>query len=318
MGFIEKKINEFLREPRLLIYEAEITKYFLENDSYGIGFYSPHFLSGLWRLVVFVAIITLIIWFSIKLLSFPLRSFFIIPILYFACFQIFQYIKLYRSGNEKIDEILNGSRTEYSRYATYLGLFFHIILIIILSIFLIYPDFSINYLSNFLFNEGDKILLSSYVFLYEVACSLFLFTPSEAPVIFYKSPMLTSFEFIVIAFILAALGKGFGAFLFCITINYYDRVFKISKFKSKLIKFIQLKSIISPNIDNLIRKYGFIAYLFFQSVPFMPMRSSIYFYSIFSQNSMRVALGAAVGTVFRNAIMLFIIMSGWYLLRLHV
>lgn len=136
-----------------------------------------------------------------------------------------------------------------------------------------------------------------YVFIYNIACAIFWPTPSEAPLLLYKELPLP------IIILVSAIGKGVGAYIVCKTWFTLDKVLKKIRFRF----LFWPKS----RIELYIKNKGFIAYLLMQSIPFMPMRSGIYIYSYISQDSKLVAIGAFIGTIFRNLLMLVLVYFGY-------
>ena len=144
---------------------------------------------------------------------------------------------------------------------------------------------------------SNNLLLIFYVFIYNIACAIFLPTPSEAPMLLYKKVPLP------IIILISAFGKGLGAYIVCRTWATLDKTLK--KFRLSFLFWPKAR------IERYIRGKGFIAYLIMQSIPFMPMRSSIYIFSYISQNGKQVAIGAIIGTILRNIIMLLLFYFGY-------
>lgn len=150
---------------------------------------------------------------------------------------------------------------------------------------------------NYFLFETSSWLLTFYIFIYNVACAIFWPTPSEVPLLLYQKLPLP------VIILVSGIGKGFGAYLVCKTWDTLDKILK--KLHFNLLFWSKSR------VEHYIRKKGFVAYLLMQSIPFMPMRSSIYIFSYISQNSKQVAIGAAIGTIFRNLLMLSLVYLGY-------
>jgi hypothetical protein len=126
------------------------------------------------------------------------------------------------------------------------------------------------------------------VVLYQVACTLFWPTPSEAPLLLYPRMSLVT----ILA--LCVIGKVMGAVAILAGWKQVERL--ASRTPARLVRGRDWMR------DRLAR-YGFPAYFVMQAVPFMPMRTSLYVYAGIAKSWRPVVLGIAAGTVVRNLLM---------------
>jgi hypothetical protein len=127
------------------------------------------------------------------------------------------------------------------------------------------------------------------VVVYQVACTLFWPTPSEAPLLLYPRMSLVA----ILA--LCVIGKVLGAVAILAGWKHAER------FSARAPeRIVRVRNWVR---DRLIR-YGFPAYFVTQAIPFMPMRTGLYVYAGIAKSWRPVVLGIAVGTVVRNLLML--------------
>jgi hypothetical protein len=138
--------------------------------------------------------------------------------------------------------------------------------------------------------SASPIRLRLAIAAYTAACAVFLPTPSEAVILLRGRVSL--FDILVAA----AIGKALGSLVLgqaAISIaGWIDR----SRFASLVA--------ISDRRRAQLTRWGLPAYFVMQSVPFLPMRSSIYAYAHISRSLPRVVVGAGVGTLVRTTLML--------------
>ena len=132
------------------------------------------------------------------------------------------------------------------------------------------------------------------VVVYQVACTLFWPTPSEAPLLLYPKWSLVT----ILA--LCVIGKVLGAVVILAGWTQFERLAaRIPE------RFVRGRDWVR---DRLIR-YGFPAYFVMQAVPFMPMRTSLYVYAGVAKDWRLVVVGIAVGTVVRNLLMFGLVLQ---------
>lgn len=150
-------------------------------------------------------------------------------------------------------------------------------------------------------NISNLIVL---IFVYEILCAIFLFTPSELPLIFSLSPVIMLPKIKLSTIILAcSLGKGCGAIVVFFVIKYLRSHFFLKKLEA-----MQLRNV---GIFDKLETYGFPLFFIFQAIPFFPMRTSIYLYSCITNNVFKIFLGSSIGTAIRMVIMLSLIIIGY-------
>jgi membrane protein YqaA with SNARE-associated domain len=131
------------------------------------------------------------------------------------------------------------------------------------------------------------------IVIYGAACTLFWPTPSEAPLLFYPQVPL------VWILALSVAGKVIGALAILAGWAQVTRLAgRDPQWLERLRDWVRAR----------LARYGFLAYLAMQAVPFMPMRSSLYVYAGIARDWRPVVLGIAVGTVVRNLLMLVLFM----------
>jgi uncharacterized membrane protein YdjX (TVP38/TMEM64 family) len=132
------------------------------------------------------------------------------------------------------------------------------------------------------------------VVVYQVACTLFWPTPSEAPLLLYpRVPLVT-----ILA--LCVVGKVLGA----VAILAGSR--QLERFGARLPARVAGAR---DRIRRWLLRWGFPAYFLTQAVPFMPMRTGLYVYAGIARSWRPVVLGIAVGTVVRNLLMLVLVIG---------
>ena len=127
------------------------------------------------------------------------------------------------------------------------------------------------------------------VVVYQVACTLFWPTPSEAPLLLYPRMSLVT----ILA--LCVVGKVVGAVAILAGWRQAERL--SSRTPARIVRFRDWVR------DRLVC-YGFPAYFITQAIPFMPMRTGLYVYAGVAGSWRPVVLGIAVGTLVRNLLML--------------
>lgn len=324
MAKIEDKLNTLLNEPGLLFYETKVTPHFLENILYGKWLFTPYALSGFWRVALFISVIFSLVWIAVDLLpTIELKWLYSVVIISCSYFQVRQYLTLYpeKEGIIAIEKFyLDLNEYKYHKWLFLVPIVLTIITIFIIAIIIfsnplvVIENLNKSVYKYLLFQNSNLLLL--YIFIYEVLCAIFLSTFSEAPLLLVKAPLLYVPKFhLFTILIVSALGKGFGAWIVCRwwnIINKFIKMFHFSRFFPPNTwignRFIRLKN----RIEDILNKWGFRAYLVMQSIPFFgPMRSSIYLYSSISRNGAKVAIGAAIGSVLRNLLMLVLILLGY-------
>jgi membrane protein YqaA with SNARE-associated domain len=129
---------------------------------------------------------------------------------------------------------------------------------------------------------------------YQVACTLFWPTPSEAPLLLLGHLSLPTI------LTLCVVGKVVGAL---VILGGWTQV---ERFAARLPPPVAGAR---RWVADRLARYGFPAYVVMQSVPFMPMRTSLYVYAGLATSWRPVVLGIAVGTVARNLLMLALMTS---------
>lgn len=137
---------------------------------------------------------------------------------------------------------------------------------------------------------ASPVRLRLAILLYTAACAVFLPTPSEAVLLLRDQVPLRD---ILIA---AAIGKALGSLVLG------QAAIGIAGWIERS-RFARLVALSDRRRAQLVR-WGLPAYVVMQSVPFLPMRSSIYAYAHISRSLPRVAIGAGVGTLVRTTLML--------------
>lgn len=134
------------------------------------------------------------------------------------------------------------------------------------------------------------------IVVYQVACTLFWPTPSEAPLLLYPTWSL------VTLLALCVVGKVLGA------VAILGAWRQLERLAARLPeRFARGRDRVR---DRLVR-YGFPAYFVMQAVPFMPMRTSLYVYAGIARDWRLVVAGIAVGTVVRNLLMFGLVVAAW-------
>lgn len=132
------------------------------------------------------------------------------------------------------------------------------------------------------------------IIVYQVACTVFWPTPSEAPLLLYPRMSLVT----ILA--LCVVGKVLGAVVILTGWKQVERL--AARIPPRLVRgrdWVRARLI----------RYGFPAYFVMQAVPFMPMRTSLYVYSGIAKDWRLVLLGIAVGTVVRNLLMFGLVLQ---------
>jgi hypothetical protein len=134
------------------------------------------------------------------------------------------------------------------------------------------------------------------IILYQVACTLFWPTPSEAPLLFYPRMSLVT----ILA--LCVVGKVLGAVAILTGWRQVERF--SGRAPDRIVRFRNW-------MTDRLRRYGFPAYFVMQAVPFMPMRTSLYVYAGLAKSWRPVVLGIAIATVVRNLLMFGLVFATW-------
>jgi uncharacterized membrane protein len=132
------------------------------------------------------------------------------------------------------------------------------------------------------------------VVIYQVACTIFWPTPSEAPLLLYPRMSL------MLILALCVVGKVIGAIAI---LAGWTRLERLAARAPKRV----LRS--RDRVRDWLGRYGFPAYLVTQAVPFMPMRTGLYVYAGIAKDWRPVVLGIAVGTVVRNLLIFGLVMG---------
>ena len=132
------------------------------------------------------------------------------------------------------------------------------------------------------------------VVVYQVACTLFWPTPSEAPLLLYPQWSLPT----ILA--LCVVGKVLGAVAILAGWTQVERL--SARIPPRLLGA-------RDRVRGWLARYGFPAYFVMQAVPFMPMRTSLYVYAGLAKSWRPVVLGIAVGTVVRNLLMFGLVLG---------
>ena len=127
------------------------------------------------------------------------------------------------------------------------------------------------------------------VVVYQIACTLFWPTPSEAPLLLYPKISLVT----ILA--LCVVGKVLGA------VTILAGWQQVERFSARLPAGVARTR---DRVRQWVLRYGFPAYFLTQAVPFMPMRTGLYVYAGVAKTWRPVVLGIALGTVVRNLLML--------------
>ena len=127
------------------------------------------------------------------------------------------------------------------------------------------------------------------VVVYQVACTLFWPTPSEAPLLLYPKISLVT----ILA--LCVIGKVLGAVAILAGWK------QVERFSARLPASVAGAR---DRVRRWVLRHGFPAYFLTQAVPFMPMRTGLYVYAGIAKSWRPVVLGIALGTVVRNLIVL--------------
>ena len=127
------------------------------------------------------------------------------------------------------------------------------------------------------------------VVVYQMACTLFWPTPSEAPLLLYpKISLVTILALCVVGKVLGAVAILAG----------WKRVERFSA------RWPASVAGARDRVRQCVLRYGFPAYFLTQAVPFMPMRTGLYVYAGIAKTWRPVVFGVAAGTVVRNLIAL--------------
>lgn len=132
------------------------------------------------------------------------------------------------------------------------------------------------------------------IIVYQVACTVFWPTPSEAPLLLYPRMSLVT----ILA--LCVVGKVLGAVVILTGCKQVERL--AARIPPRLVRGRDW-------VRAWLIRYGFPAYFVMQAVPFMPMRTSLYVYAGITKDGRLVLLGIAVGTVVRNLLMFGLVLQ---------
>ena len=127
------------------------------------------------------------------------------------------------------------------------------------------------------------------VVVYQMACTLFWPTPSEAPLLLYPKISLVT----ILA--LCVVGKVLGAVAILAGWK------QVERFSARWPANVAGAR---DRVRRWVLRYGFPAYFLTQAVPFMPMRTGLYVYAGIAKTWRPVVFGVAAGTVVRNLIVL--------------
>lgn len=147
----------------------------------------------------------------------------------------------------------------------------------------------------FEYQISGRLISSGLVFIYAFTTAIYSPLPSEAPMFAFSE--LSRLEVLL----LCALGKSAGAFIVFVS----GTTLREAKWFNTILNFFHLRSLwikFFEWADNFMKTYGVWGFLFFMSVPFMPMRTAIYSVSMMKVNRVSLILAVAIGTIIRNSI----------------
>jgi hypothetical protein len=132
------------------------------------------------------------------------------------------------------------------------------------------------------------------IVVYQVACTLFWPTPSEAPLLLYPRWSLVTILALCVA------GKVLGAVVILAGWTQIERL--AARLPPRFVRGRDW-------VRDRLARHGFTAYFVMQAVPFMPMRTSLYVYAGIARDWRPVVLGIAAGTVVRNLLMFGLVLG---------
>ena len=304
MAMIEQDINEALGHSNFLIYEQRITTRLLGHSLYEKGGMTPHLLSAIFRIVIFLSILILLISVAGQLLSTTptVAAIYTWGVSFFSYVLISQYLRLATTrGKKAIHQAIQSKdfRAPYPdtfrllMLATSFGLF--IVLLYFARSSNLYQQ--LNQVSNWAFGTATAQISSLWqtigLIVYGVLSGTVLPTPSEAPILLYGH--------IPVLLILAAsaIGKGIGAATIVLAV-----VTGKLKVPAKVVSSV-------PTMDGSLR--GWIVYFLLQAIPFLPMRSSTAIFGMLLQHkvaALQVGIVCAFASVLRMLLMWLFISVG--------
>ncbi|MEW8295491.1 MAG: hypothetical protein AB2715_12600 [Candidatus Thiodiazotropha sp.] len=316
MGQLEFKINELVGEP-ILRYENELSIKFHEGITFNGQLLTPHFWSGVWRVVLFWSgIFVLIYLFRKSVSSQGYVLIYISTISFFALMHTIDHLRLTsRIGISSIEEAFANS--EISNYSNWrlLGTYLSNYIVIVILIFIVFGDSSlvsdpfINRINEIMMRVEEFTTLQIFIGIgvYTALCAVFIPTPSEAPL------LLSGVVSVVQIYIISAIGKGLGSIALAL---FSSNFVTYNEYIEDWIRGLKKSSENTWVARHMVGRNKMILYFMCQAIPFAPMRLSTIIYACHSGLATRMFVEvfflSAAGTIVRMYVFYSILVSLGY------
>jgi hypothetical protein len=297
MAEIEESINDAVGQSNLLKYERVTTRTFLEQSYYAPRGIAPHLLSGVFRIGMLAAVISVLVLLAAHLLPRTSAFFYTWTVVVVGFFLVYEYVRLYtKSGRRLIDSAYHNP--QFAAYVTLIKypLEFVVSYVAIISLLYFYTYGGLAVWITRIFAHGyspNSFLGSLSIVAYTFLAGIVLPTPSEAPILLIgQSSILT-------IFLASAVGKGLGAALI-MSLMMSGRLI----LPAWAVSFV-------PSVDE--SKRGLMVYFACQAIPFAPMRSSTMILGALvsrKRTIVKAALLCSLATIIRMLLMWGLISLG--------
>lgn len=311
MAEIENRINKALGEPAM-IYESQIAPVYFERPSPHHGFLNPLSYQSIFRILLFTAATLFLIFIAVIFLGeINTALVYIVVNFYIWIMLLFSYSKIYYLARDGFNSLDVSARSAISPFSEIVGSSINLLAIVLL-VLLYYGDgleyyrYSEQYISRWgielyetiQYTHGYAIFLA--IGTYTMLCAIIVPTPSEMPILLWETlpilPLLaaSSFGRAIGAILLAS-----GVFLFRPLLPYW----LVKAADNAPSRRIYWRDGMGPTL-----------YILFQSIPFLPMRTSTILFALASGPKARtliwIALANLAGTPVRMLLMLVLITVG--------
>lgn len=309
---LERTINAVFGQP-LLRFERELYGHFYGPLARSGATLTPYFWSGFWRLVLFVGASYVLIFLSSKFLGEKTAVFYSANIFYFTWRHLSDYVQIHFRSVARTLEESDASTNNTDAVLVAINYIFNYFVVIFIF-FAVFGELSIwvQSLVSQIFPalidiapEYKQRTIALAIGIYTFLCALFLPTPSEAPL------LLTTFLPLPVLFLVACFGKALGSVGLAFGVSWYmDRPDDVDNWLGKLVR----KASGSWQSSIGVQSWLAVFYFVFQSIPFLPMRTSTLAYAHLvgrtSYMYLVVFILSGVGTFFRMYLMALLLTWG--------
>ena len=298
MSEIETRINRLVGEQAML-YESKIAPIYFERPSPSHGIINPLSYSSIFRVLLFAVAVTALFYLATLFLTANHAAFYISGSMYVAITLLIVFARIYYLARDGFSSLDHADKSKTSLLFGIVRWFINLFIVLFLA-WIIYGDGG-SLLSSWALERFNAIRSANEnaifiaIAFYTMSCAILVPTPSELPIIFFGQ-----LNWLLIVAV-SAVGRATGAVILAFIVLGWRRLFP--QFERRMTNGILMqeawwKDGAAPGM-----------YLLFQSVPFLPMRTSTIVYALAGGTTARKMIWIVVGNLSGTPVRMFLMLA---------